>query len=128
MANKPTTIAGIVENIISIIAGLRQIDPQLSIHGVTQDTMSNKVLRFNAINVEMAEMDARSVVLMKERNNLLEEFEQFPVVTREVVAGIYTKNSNAYVLVGGTRPDDISRKGGRKAKPPKPENDGNSNG
>jgi len=128
MASKPTTIAGIVENILSIIAGLRQIDPQLSIHGTTQDAMSNKVIRFNAINVEMAEMDARSVLLMKERNALLDEFEQFPVTTREVVAGIYTKNSNAYVLVGGTRPDNISRKGGRKPKSPKPDGGGTGNG
>lgn len=116
MSSKPTTIAGTVENALSIIEALRQINPAFKIRGEPQDKMSDKMDRYNEIIALMAGLEAQSTTLMNERDRILEYFTQLPVITREVIAGEFGKNSNEYELVGGTRTSEITRGGGRRAK------------
>jgi hypothetical protein len=113
---KPTTISGIVENARSIIEALNQINPEFKIRGEAQDKMVDKMNRYNVIVGLMAGIDAQNTTLMNERNKILEYLGELPVITREVVAGEFGKNSNEYELVGGTRTSEIVRGGGRRAK------------
>ncbi len=126
MSSKPTTISGTVENTLSIIEALRQIDPALDIRGETQTAMAKKMERYNIIISQMAALDAQGTTLMNERDKLLDSFTQLPVFTREVVAGKYGKDSNEYELVGGTRTSEIVRGGGRKPKTAKTNGDGSA--
>ena len=116
MSTKSTTISGIVETARLIVEALRKIDPALAIHGKTQGQMVTKLERYGTVNTALASANLEVSALMNERDDLLKYFEELPVETREVIAGIYTKNSNAYVWVGGRRPDEIVRRGGRKPK------------
>ncbi len=116
MSTKSTTISGIVETARLIVEALRKIDPALAIHGKTQGQMVTKLERYGTVNTALASANLEVSALMNERDGLLKYFEELPVETREVIAGIYTKNSNAYEWVGGRRPDEIVRRGGRKPK------------
>ena len=107
-----TTIAGIVDSVRRILEALRQISSELIIRGTTQDQATKKIERFNQIASAMAALDAQNTTLMNERDKLISDFKKFGVDTREVVAGIYGKDSTEYELVGGTRKSEI-RGGGR---------------
>ena len=96
MSTKPTTISGIVENARLIVEALRKIDPALAIHGKTQGQIVTKLERYATLNTELASANLEVTTMMNERDDLLKYFEELPVGTREVIAGIYTKNSNAY--------------------------------
>ena len=110
---RTNSIPKLVENGSKLIESLRQIDPALSIRGETQITMNNNLDRYHKINVQLAGLDAQGTSLKNERAEIIKYFRKLPVSSREVIAGIYTKDSNEYELVGGKRTSEIVRSGGR---------------
>ncbi len=113
---KTTSIPRLIENGSKLIESLRQINPDMVVRGETQQTMNDKLERYHTINTQLAGFAAQSTILMNERAGLVKYFRNLPVSAREVVAGVYSKDSNEYEMVGGTRKSEIVRTNGRGVK------------
>ena len=110
---RKNSIPKLIEDGGKLIEALRQIDPELAIRGETQKTMNTKMERYHAVNTQLAGIDSQTTLLKNERAAIIKYFRKLPVASREVIAGIYTKDSDEYELVGGTRTSTIVRSNGR---------------
>ena len=113
---KTASIPKLIENGSKLIEALRQINPELVIRGETQQSMNLKLERYHTLNTQLAGLNAQGTKLMNERADIVTYFRKLPVSAREVIAGIYDKDSNEYELVGGTRKSEIVRTGNRGTK------------
>ena len=113
---KTTSIPKLIDNSSKLIEALRQINPDMVVRGETHQSMNTKLERYHTINTQLAGFAAQGTVLMNERAGLVKYFRNLPVSAREVIAGVYSKDSNEYEMVGGTRKSEIVRTNGRGVK------------